>query len=75
MQQWFLDQWAAYENPLGMYLLEELSTSGQLTIRVCSAASAAEVWSEYKSTHYLACAAQDRNSIVRIPKLKLLQTS
>ena len=75
MQQWFLDQWAAYENPLGMYLLEELSTNGQLTVRVCSAASAAEVWALYKITHYLSTAAQDRNTVVPMPRLKLLQTS
>jgi hypothetical protein len=71
-QQWFLDQWAAYDNPHNAYIVEELSTSGMLTVRVARAASAAEVWAQYKSTHYLSTAAVDRNSIVDIPKLKLL---
>jgi len=72
MQQWFLDQWAAYDNHHNAYIVEERSTSGQLTVRVARAANAEEVWLRYGSTHYLACAAPDRNSIVRIPKLKLL---
>jgi hypothetical protein len=71
-QQWFLDQWAAYDNPHNAYIVEEQSISGMLTVRVCSAANAAEVWAEYKTTHYLACAAPDRNTVVTIPKLKLL---
>jgi hypothetical protein len=71
-QQWFLDQWAAYDNPHNAYIVEEQSISGMLTVRVESAANAKEVWAQYSSTHYLATAAVDRNSIVDIPKLKLL---
>jgi hypothetical protein len=71
-QRWFLDQWAAYDNPHNAYIVEELSSSGMLTIRVARAANAEEVWQQYKTTHYLSTAAVDRNSIVDIPKLKLL---
>ena len=69
---WFLDQWAAYDNPHNAYIVEELSTSGMLTVRVARAATAEDVWPQYKTTHYLSLAARDRNTIVDIPKLKLL---
>ena len=65
----FLAAWGDYDNPQNQYMVELLSTSGMLTLQVCTAATREEVYEQHKSSHYVAAA----DNIVRMPKLKLMQ--